>query len=157
MRIINTAEVTPDDIPSQWERDQVYNGLDCCVTSEVLNVLLPQLDNHTSATYKFSKELQGPALEMRLRGVRVDLARKAEVIDEFYEKIETLERNLDRIVFEGVGLPHFNWRSNPDLHTLFYDRKHSRRWKHIRLPSRLSLTCSRCETLRRRLAYSKRR
>src|SRR5258707_12510694 len=81
MRIINTAEVTPDAIPSQWERDQVYNGLDCCVTSEVLNVLLPQLDNHTTATYRFSKELQGPALEMRLRGVRVDLARKAEVIE----------------------------------------------------------------------------
>src|SRR5258706_5758414 len=122
MRVINTAEVTPDAIPSQWERDQVYNGLDCCVTSEVLDVLLPQLDNHTAATYAFSKALQGPALEMRLRGVRVDLARKTEVIDEFYDKIETLERNLERIVLDGVGLPHFNWRSNPDLHTLFYDR-----------------------------------
>src|SRR5258707_15578551 len=80
MRIINTAEVTPDAIPSQWERDQVYNGLDCCVTSEVLDVLLPQLDNHTAATYRFSKELQGPALEMRLRGVRVDL-----VMEVFYD------------------------------------------------------------------------
>jgi len=122
LRIINTAEVTPNDIPSQWERDQIYNGLDCCVTAEVLDVLLPQLDNHTAATYDFSKSLQGPALEMRLRGVRVDLARKAEVIEEFHDKIETLERNLERIIFEGVGLPHFNWRSNPDLHTLFYDR-----------------------------------
>ena len=122
MRIINTTEVTPDAIPSQWERDQVYNGLDCCVTAEVLNVLLPQLDNHTAATYNFSKALQGPALEMRLRGVRIDLARKAEVIEEFHDKIETLERNLERIVFDGVGLPHFNWRSNLDLHTLFYDR-----------------------------------
>src|SRR5258705_6044282 len=122
MRIINTGGTKPDEIKDQWERDQCYNGLDCCVTAEVLNVLLPQLDNHTAATYRFSKELQGPALEMRLRGVRVDLARKAEVIEEFHDKIETLERNLERIVFDGVGLPHFNWRSNLDLHTLFYDR-----------------------------------
>ena len=122
MRIIDTSVVEPKDIPSQWERDQVYNGFDTTCTLEILDVLLPQLDNHTAATYTFSKALQGPALEMRLRGVRVDLARKAEVIEEFHDKIETLERNLDRIVLEGVGLPHFNWRSNPDLHTLFYDR-----------------------------------
>src|SRR6266403_6282379 len=121
VRIINTGDIQLGDINDQWERDQIYNGLDCAVTAEVLDVLLPQLDSHTSVTYGFSKALQGPALEMRLRGVRVDLARKAEVIDEFHDKIETLERNLERIVFEGVGLPHFNWRSNPDLHTLFYD------------------------------------
>src|SRR6267378_3192875 len=119
MRIIQTADTQPDDISNQWLRDQIYNGLDCCVTSEVLDVLLPQLDNHTAATYQFSRDLQGPALEMRLRGVRVDLARKAEVINEFHDKIDRLERNLERIVFEGVGMPSFNWRSNPDLHALF--------------------------------------
>ncbi len=46
MRIIRTHEVQPDDIPSQWERDQVYNGLDVCCTAEILHVLLPQLDDH---------------------------------------------------------------------------------------------------------------
>src|SRR5258708_1078782 len=122
MRIINTGDTQPDDISNQWLRDQIYNGLDCCVTAEVLGVLLPQLDNHTAVTYNFSKALQGPALEMRLRGVRVELARKAEVIEEFHEKIESLERNLERIVLEGVGLASFNWRSNADLHTLFYDK-----------------------------------
>lgn len=100
----------------------VYNGLDCCITSEVLDALLPQLDNHTTATYAFSKALQAPALEMRLRGVLVDQARKAEVIDLYFNQIDRLEAQLERIVLEGVGLPHFNWRSNPDLHTLFYDR-----------------------------------
>ncbi len=84
--------------------------------------MLPQLDTYTSKTYNFSRALQGPALEMRLRGVAVDHVRKAEVIDEFYDKIEMLQRNLERIVLEGVGLSHFNWRSNADLQTLFYDR-----------------------------------
>lgn len=121
-RIINTATSTPDDIGDQWSKDQIYNGLDCCITREVLDATLPQLDATTAETYAFSKALQAPALEMSLRGVRVDQHRKAEVIDEFYEKIDQLERNLERIVLEGVGLPHFNWRSNPDLQTLFYDR-----------------------------------
>lgn len=121
-RIIHTDRVQPDDITNQWERDQVYNGLDCCVTAEVLDAMLPQLDPTTEATYAFSRALQGPALEMSLRGVRVDQHRRAEVIDEFYEKIEHLERNLERIVLEGIGLPHFNWRSNADLQLLFYDR-----------------------------------
>lgn len=121
-RIIHTDRVQPDDITNQWERDQVYNGLDCCVTAEVLDAMLPQLDATTLATYKFSKALQGPALEMSLRGVRVDRIRLAEVIEDFYEKIDFLERNLERIVFEGVGLPRFNWRSPDDRVALFYDK-----------------------------------
>lgn len=84
--------------------------------------MLPQLDEHTKATYNFSRALQGPALEMRLRGVLIDQQRKAEVIDQYFDNLEVLERNLERIVFEGVGMPGFNWRSNKDLQTLFYDR-----------------------------------
>lgn len=121
MRIVDTSVTLPEEL-SKWEADQVYNGLDVCVTAEVLDALLPQLDTHTSATYAFSKALQGPALEMRLRGVLVDQARKAAVIDDFFAKIEQLNEQLERIVFEGVGLPHFNWRSGPDLQELFYNR-----------------------------------
>lgn len=121
MKIIRTDEVKPNEL-TPFERECVYNGLDCCVTAEVLDALLPQLDTHTSATYSFSRALQGPALEMRLRGVLVDQRRKAEVIDQYYASIERLEAQLERIVLEGVGLPHFNWRSNPDLHEVFYNR-----------------------------------
>lgn len=121
MKIIRTDEVGPTGLTGM-EREWCYNGMDCMMTAEILDVLLPQLDNHTAATYSFSKSLQGPCLEMRLRGILVDQSRKAEVIDEFYEQLEILERNLERVVLEGCGLPSFNWRSNPDLHKLFYDR-----------------------------------
>jgi DNA polymerase I len=122
MKIIHTDQVTPKDIRSQWEKDQIYNGLDCCVTLEVLEATQPQLDKHTAATYEFSKALQGPILEMRLRGVLVDQARKAQVIDEYFESLDRLERQLDEIVLNGVGMPTFNWRSNDNLKELFYDR-----------------------------------
>lgn len=120
MRIIRTHEMNPDDL-SEFERDMVYNGLDCCVTLDVYDGLCPQLDNITASTYAFSKSLQAPTLEMRARGVLVDQVRKAEVIDEYYEIMERLEANLLRIVHDGVGMSTFNYRSTRDLATLFYD------------------------------------
>jgi len=121
MRIIQTHKLSPAALRTQTEKDWVYNGLDCCVTSEVLDALLPQLDNYTAATYSFSRALQGPVLEMRLRGVLIDQARKAQVIDEYFDKLDQLERQLERIVYEGVGLHSFNWRSPADLKELFYE------------------------------------
>ncbi len=120
MKIINTATDNLDSL-TEWERDQTYNGLDCCVTLEVFEQTSQQLDNATGATYAFSRSLQGPVLEMQARGVLVDKARKAEVIDEYMDKMDRLERQLDRIVLEGVGLPTFNWRSPKSLQELFYD------------------------------------
>jgi DNA polymerase I len=120
MKIIRTHEMDPESL-TEFERDQVYNGLDCCVTYDVFNGLYHQLDNHTGGTYAFSKALQAPTLEMRCRGVLVDDQRKSEVIDEYFEIMERVERQLNRIVFEGVGLESFNWRSHADLRRLFYD------------------------------------
>ena len=120
MKVIHTDADDPKALSSQ-EREWVYNGLDCCVTAEVLDALLPQLDNSTGATYAFSKDLQGPVLEMRLRGVAIDQTRRAEVIDEYYDTLSRLEDQLEKIVGDGCGLYDFNWRSNRDLQTLFYD------------------------------------
>lgn len=122
MRIIQTADLKEDTLKTETEKLWVYNGLDCCVTAEVLDVLLGQLDNQTSATYSFSRELQGPALDMRLRGVLVDHRRKNEVISEFLESMDSLEASLERLAVEGLGIFGFNWRSNANLRTLFYER-----------------------------------
>lgn len=120
MRIINTAEVNPKDLDPQ-QREFVYNALDTCVTYEVMEALLPQLDNHTTPTYAFSRALQGPCLEMRLRGVLIDQARKELVIDEYFATLDRLEAQLEKIVGDGCGLYDFNWRSPRDLHLLFYE------------------------------------
>lgn len=121
MKVINTDEIEPKSLKPH-EREWVYNGLDCCVTLEVLDVLLPQLDKYTEATYAFSLDLQGPCLEMSLRGVKIDSAQKEEVIREFEIQMETLEERLERIVTAVVGMPLFSWRSNRDLQDLFYTR-----------------------------------
>jgi len=117
-KIIDVFDFKPQN---QTEELWCYNGLDTCITSEVLSVLLPQLDNVSGSTYAFSKALQGPVLEMRLRGVRVDPQRKAEVIEQYYTKLDVLERNLERIVREGLGFYGFNFKSNADKQRLFYE------------------------------------
>lgn len=121
MKIIETHKTSPGSLRSH-EREWVYNGLDCCITAEVLDVLLPQLDNHTAATYNFSRLLQGPALEMRLRGVKIDKYRKNQVVDIYFDQLDQLERQLERIVLEGCGMITFKWTSNRDLQELFYDK-----------------------------------
>ncbi len=122
MRIIDTSKVIPSDIPSQTERDFIYNGLDCCVTLEVLDVLLPQLNNRTAATYSFSKELEGPVIEMGARGVKVDKFRKSEFIEEAHETLDFLSDRLQRIVGEGYEMWGFKPGSSDDVKELFYNR-----------------------------------
>ncbi|MGI0084037.1 MAG: DNA polymerase [Nitrososphaerales archaeon] len=120
MQIIKTHEIDITTI-SNWEKSQVYNGLDVCVTQDVFANLHPQLDKYTGRIYDFSKSLQGPVLEMGIRGVLVDQKRKEEVIDEYYEIMDRLEGQLNRIVLDGVGLMSFNWRSTADLRKIFYE------------------------------------
>ena len=50
----------------------VYNGLDVCLTNEILEALLPQLNHNTKQIYKWEFASQSLALEMMIRGLRVD-------------------------------------------------------------------------------------
>ena len=120
-KIVDTSITGPEDLTA-WERDQIYNGMDVTITAEVLEVLLPELDNQTSATYAFSRALQGPTLEMKLRGIRIDLAKRDQVVEEFVLKIDHLQANLQRIVGEAFGLWDFNPNSPQDVMELFYDK-----------------------------------
>lgn len=124
-RILNTAELQPGNRYGQRaltrnESDWIYNGLDCCVTLEVLHEIKPQLDNVTTNTYEFSKSLQGPILEMQMRGMLVDKPRRAEVLRSYKKQITQLEAQLYAIIEDGIGLPQMNWRSNAQLIKLFY-------------------------------------
>ena len=119
-RIIRTHDYDFSTL-SDFEASQVYNGLDCCVTRELVDVLQPQLDQHTSSTYDFERELQGPILEMRLRGVNIDIDRRDAVIEEYADTIDRLEAQLTRIVGEGLDVWGWSWTSLKDLRYIFFD------------------------------------
>lgn len=123
-RIIQTGDLTPATVLSNNDREWVYNGLDCCVTLEVLEALLPQVDNVSGQTYGFSRALQAPILEMATRGVLVNQSRRAKVLNEFRAQIDQLSAQLTEIVREGVGFSVKDntwWRSPHQLKNLLYD------------------------------------
>lgn len=128
MKIYNTQGLRPGEPKSETERLWIYNGLDCCVTLEVLEQTLPQLDNLTGGTYALSLSLQAPVLEMNLRGVLIDETERQRAITTYRADSERLERNLYRIVHEGIGYADFRntaktkaWRSNSLVAALLYD------------------------------------
>jgi DNA polymerase I len=128
MKSIRTDFLEPGKPHSETERLWVYNGLDCCVTLEVLESILSQLDNTTGNTYALSRALQGPVLEMNLRGVLVDDQTRKATIQQYRADSERLERNLYQIVHDGVGFTGFvnsgktrAWRSNNLVAILLYD------------------------------------
>jgi DNA polymerase I-like protein with 3'-5' exonuclease and polymerase domains len=98
----------------------VYNGLDCCVTLEIYDSLIPLLDPQTVATYELEKELQGPVLDMNMSGMLVDKQELMEAIGYMTGLINTYERNLNRLFTEGYGF-EINWRSPQQLQTFLYD------------------------------------
>lgn len=133
MRIIDTSTLLVEGDIAALDRnavDWVYNGLDCCVTYEIRDALLPLLDEVTRETYAFSLALQAPILEMTLTGLLVDQPRRDKVLFSFQSQIERLEGQLTTIVNEGIGFPDTPavtkkgqrwWRSGPRLKSLLYD------------------------------------
>lgn len=117
MKIFQTTNQLPS---GQTELLHIYNGLDCCVTLEVFNVIQKQLDEVTEKTYEFEKSLQGPVLDMECRGILVDQAARETVLSSLLEQAIRLERDLDTILEQGIGTS-CNANSPAQLKKLFYE------------------------------------
>lgn len=118
-KIINTQ--TADF--SSFNRDEnhwIYNGLDCCLTTEIFSNVISMVDNVGLSTYEFSKALQAPVAEMCLRGILVNQNRKRQVISEMRVKLAQLEEQFNKLVIDGVGVPAINWRSPAQVMNLLY-------------------------------------
>jgi DNA polymerase I len=120
LRIIRTDTLEPTSPLTRNEQDWVYNGLDVCVTFEIVDALLDQLDNVSRATYERSLALQGPILEMSTRGLRVDRQRRDEVLAMYRRNIQLVSEQLNEILRDGIGID-LNWRSPAQLKKLFYE------------------------------------
>lgn len=120
--IFDTSTLTPAGLSDPSLQHQVYNGLDNCVTLEV-HEALAKIKNNNQIIYDFERAMQAPALEMMLRGLRVDtLARDAAV--DYLKKQQ--DRLLHILYLYGMAVwdkpigPRTN--SGPsDLKKLFYE------------------------------------
>lgn len=120
MRIIETGTLEPTSRLTRNEQDWIYNGLDVCVTFEIVNKLLDQLDGVSRPIYERSLALQGPILEMSTRGLRVDRDRRDDVLSKYRRDIKHVSDQLTEIIRDGIGVD-INWRSPAQLKKLFYE------------------------------------
>jgi len=122
MKIINSGDyITEKDLNSlsHNEREYMYNGLDCCVTLEILYELEKQLDNVTTPIYNQSMDMRAPILEMSMHGIKVDEHRRNKVKHEFIEHRDRVKERFERLCEEGIGTI-INWRSDHQVKRLFY-------------------------------------
>jgi len=120
VRIVKSSEI--DYLPGEMDKLWLYNGLDCCITHEVFQKLEPDLDEQTRKIYELEKALQGPVMEMKLRGVRIDANKRAAVHAMFEGELDKIAGDLKKFLV-GASLvdDKFNWRSLKQLGALLHD------------------------------------
>lgn len=99
--------------------EQVYNAMDCCLTLEILKELQTQLAQAEPA-YSFELALQGPVLEMMLRGFRVDPGARELALRKVDKDLERLETIVQTLVHSVWNKP-INPNSGHQLKDLFYN------------------------------------
>ena len=97
---------------------QVYNGLDCMLTLEVFEEI-QRLTNAEPLAYNFARALQGPILEIMLRGFAVDKNERAIGLFKLKGRIAHLQTLLDRLAYAVWDKP-LNPRSPLQLQNFFY-------------------------------------
>ena len=101
MKVYTSTDGSPTStVEGLW----FYNGLDGCVTLEVLEALLPQLDEITRATYERSLLLQAPILETCLHGIKIDQGNVNQTAARLMRDLISVQDGLKEILIEGLGL-----------------------------------------------------
>lgn len=115
---INTATFDAKELDLMQE-EWVYNSLDCCVTSEVWDEMAKTVPECALPSYNFVRGMQAPALNMALRGIKIDLAKRNKWVREFEIRESKLQGFLDQMA-KAVWDMGLNPRSSDQLKKFFY-------------------------------------
>ena len=97
----------------------VYNGLDVCLTNEIKEALEPLFNTNTRNIYKWEFASQSLALEMMIRGLRVDYTKVQRLLKETEEEYNKYLGMLNRLA-EAVWDAPLNPHSPAQLKDFFY-------------------------------------
>jgi DNA polymerase I-like protein with 3'-5' exonuclease and polymerase domains len=123
---IPTADLKPDSPLSAAQKHSIYNALDCCLTQEIFGVLDKQLhqtnDPVAARIYAFERGMQAPALDMMLRGFRIDQYQRRVAISDLQQRRFKIERILDQFARAvwGKGLNPGSPKQMKDF--FYYDK-----------------------------------
>lgn len=98
----------------------VYNALDTLITHECFQALDESLSPSEKIIYNFERAMTAPAIEMMLRGIKVNLAARDKAVESLKEKHLHLLSVFDRFV-EAVYPGKINVASPLQLKKLFYE------------------------------------
>lgn len=119
---IATHELTPEVIAATpiSTVDQLYNSLDVCVTLECFEEILATQGNRpTPIVYDFARAMQAPALEMMLRGFKVNAIACERAKNDLRAKLTKLQSILNTYA-HAVWEKDLNPRSPKQLKEFFY-------------------------------------
>jgi DNA polymerase I-like protein with 3'-5' exonuclease and polymerase domains len=122
-KIIPLEAISDEETPlSAAHTYWAYNAADCMVTAEVSEVLEKQLDENTRWIYHFERACLAPAMEMALRGIRVDLFARDDMVRTLSSHADAYEEillNYGRALGHPQGI---NANSIPQLKKIFYEQ-----------------------------------
>jgi DNA polymerase I-like protein with 3'-5' exonuclease and polymerase domains len=111
--------VATHELDADSGNEQVYNALDCCMTHEIFAKLAEQKADAAPA-YNFELALQGPVLEMMLRGFRVDPGARELAIQKCKKDLLRLDHIVQTLA-HAVWDKGLNPSSGMQLKDLFYN------------------------------------
>ena len=122
MTTFSTLSLSPSSSLPPVSNLQVYNGLDCCVTFEVLEEI--KVTHHDSIAswspiYSFERALQAPYLSIMRKGFRVDEGARRTAAMELRGRIGALQGVLDQLSHAAWG-QGLNPRSPKQLAAFLY-------------------------------------
>jgi len=97
---------------------QIYNGFDCVRTHKILEKLLT-LPN-TTPIYNLERGLQGPVMEMMIRGFLIDPMERENAVQDIKTRLDGIKNALDIWSFALSDSP-LNYNSHHQIKALFYD------------------------------------
>lgn len=113
-------KILTDLTPTPETQDIVYNSLDNMQTMALKETydagLLP---DWAKITYTYSEKMLGPILTMMRRGVRIDLAKRDEIVKQLQERSAKVRHTFDTIC-TGLFDTTINFNSPQQLQSLFY-------------------------------------
>lgn len=120
MTLIDTSTLTPTTRLPGFTAQQVYCGLDCCLTTEVFEEVRNQYGPRVpEGIYSFERALQGPYLEIMQRGFLVDDLARREAATELRSQMD-LSLSLLNEFAGAVWDKPLNPRSPKQLQDFFY-------------------------------------
>ena len=104
MPIIDTSTLQEGIVLA--ENEQLYNGLDCCITHEVLDAI--RALGAPPRIYNFTRALQAPVMDMMQRGFRIDTYERQKGIQTLTLELDRLTALLNRFAYAvwEIGRAH---------------------------------------------------